>query len=570
MKKNRSIAKSLRSTFGILCLVILLQGILSIALTAQIKKDTQRMILSHKMSEEIMDILSSHYSWLSTITLSIYTGDAFTGSLDYENCSLGKWLKNDYVAQNNDPQFRSIIERAQEPHKSIHQSAAMMVEKKALGTINTQESKKLFADVIKPNSLKIIADLTTLSDLETNQANNYQEEIQILLKYISLTNTSMMVVCVALALIIMSALIRHIVPPLLKITQAAKELSLGKTNVDVQVTSKDEIGQLAEAFSQILESTRRQVALTELVADGDLTQSIHVRCPEDGMGTALNRMVNNLNNMLYQINLSAYEVSKASSQFANTAQTLAQGAAQQASSIEGFISHISDVADKTKNNTDIASRASDLGKTIKFNAEKGSERMEKLMSAVNDINDESASISKVIKAIEDIAFQTNILALNASVEAARAGQYGKGFAVVAEEVRNLASRSAQAANTTRDLISNSVNSASVGFRIANKASSSFSEIFSSVVESESIVDVIATSSQEQSQSIDQIHQDISQIAQVVQQNSTTAQESAATSQQLSAQAEMMTHLVARFKIQTQNSTNPIHTPDKDTQSAFAL
>jgi methyl-accepting chemotaxis protein len=169
--------------------------------------------------------------------------------------------------------------------------------------------------------------------------------------------------------------------------------------------------------------------------------------------------------------------------------------------------------------------------------------MDNMMKAVMEINDASNKIGKVIKVIDDIAFQTNILALNASVEAARAGQHGKGFAVVAEEVRNLASKSADAAKDTGSLIDNSIETAHLGLDIATETSESLKKIVDGINKSAVIASTIAESSDSQTAAIDNLNNGINQVADVVKQNSATAQESAAASLEMSEQAKHLQQLI---------------------------
>ena len=372
-------------------------------------------------------------------------------------------------------------------------------------------------------------------------------------------------IAVAGAAIVVSILIalgikRAITKPILFISDLAAKIAeegdLEQNAAEIEKhqrfsEGKDESAQIAANFGRLINRLREVDDCLTSIAANDLTAEFHPLSEKDVMGIALQSMLTNLNSMFSDINSSSAQVSSGSKQVADGAQALAQGSTQQAASVQQLSSSISEIAVKTKSNAEMAGQAASLADTIKSSAEKGSRQMDEMMIAVGDINEASQSISKVIKTIDDIAFQTNILALNAAVDAARAGQHGKGFAVVAEEVRNLAAKSAEAAKNTGGLIENSIDKANLGVRIAGETAESLTAIVSGINESDRLVGEIARSSEEQSLAIDQLNIGVDQVARVVQQNSATAEQSAAASQEMSGQSDFLLQLISQFKLVTE-------------------
>jgi methyl-accepting chemotaxis protein len=404
---------------------------------------------------------------------------------------------------------------------------------------------------------KIVDNLTECMEIKVTAAYKAHEEIEGL--YFSLM---MLVIGVLAVSIIVSILLAMYVSGIISKPLAVLTAFMKKAGTTGDITlrpddvenikklsqARDEIGQVIGATASFIGHITHIAEEMSSVANGDLTAYVEHLSDKDVMANALKAMVDNLNKMFGEINNSTAQVSAGSKQIADGAQSLAQGSTQQAAAVEQLSSSISEIAHKTKDNANMAERAATLANTIKGNAEKGSRQMDEMIVAVKDIEQASQSISKVIKVIDEIAFQTNILALNAAVEAARAGQHGKGFAVVAEEVRSLASKSAEAAKETGNLIENSTEKAELGARIADETAASLAEIVGGINESTQIVTEIARSSEEQSEGIKQINTGIDQVAQVIQQNSATAEESAAASEEMSGQANMLEDLISQFKL----------------------
>ena len=368
--------------------------------------------------------------------------------------------------------------------------------------------------------------------------------------------------------IIVFLLVTFILRPVAKITKASQTIANGNFLIQVPRKTKDEIGELGATFEKMANTFKSYIEeindrLARL-AEGDL------RCEIDreyiGQFSTIKDSINTigqmLNSTMHEVAAASVQVSSGAKQVADSSQAMAQSSTEQAASVGVLSGSIAEVADRTKINAAKADEAAKLADTIKINAEKGSRQMDEMISAVKDISDASQSIGKIMKTIDDIAFQTNILALNAAVEAARAGQHGKGFAVVAEEVRNLASKSADAAKDTGTMIQNSMDKAKLGTQIANETAASLSEIVTGINNSTQLISEIARSSEEQSIGITQINIGIDQVEQVVHQNSASAQESAAASEEMSAQSNLLQSLISQFKLENDDSRSPFALPPR--------
>ena len=291
--------------------------------------------------------------------------------------------------------------------------------------------------------------------------------------------------------------------------------------------------------------------LTEL-AHGNL--DIHTEATERYVGDYANILVsfrelkNGLNESFRGIISVAEQVSAGSLQVSSGAQALAQGTTEQASSVQELSASIADISRRVQSNAQDAEKAQDLSASAGQIMQGSVKDMDLARQAMDEISATSKNISKVIKAIDDIAFQTNILALNAAVEAARAGAAGKGFAVVADEVRNLSQKSAEAAKSTTALIESSIEAVAKGTELVNRTSAGFTEAAAKSAEVGKIVETIALQAQEQASAVSQIAIGIEQVSSVVQMNSATSEESAAASEELSSQAVSLKNLVEGFKL----------------------
>lgn len=375
---------------------------------------------------------------------------------------------------------------------------------------------------------------------------------------------TIIILCVGIYMAIRLA--RQIVIPINLCADRLKKLAQGDLKSPTpEIKSKDEIAILADStriivdnIVAIIEDTEQ---LLEEMKDGnfDVESSISENYKGDfeSLLTSIEGIRDGLSSTLAQINEAADQVACGSEQVSIASQSLAQGATEQAASINDLNNRVNHINEEIKNNAKNAKEAKAQTENAGVMITDANVQMQNMINAMNDISQKSNEIAKIIKTIDDIAFQTNILALNAAVEAARAGSAGKGFSVVADEVRNLAGKSAEAAQNTALLIEQSVQAVSKGKNMADETGKAITEVLEAAGSVVQLVNDIVISCEKQGEESDRIKEGTDQIDKVVQTNSATSEESAAAAEELNSQANMLKDLVAYFKLRDEYESDEI-------------
>lgn len=384
-----------------------------------------------------------------------------------------------------------------------------------------------------------------------------EQETARIISYATAISVAVIIVCILFLTIYLKA---RVSSPLEKITQAAMQLERGELGladgreVQIGIRSNDEIGLLGEIFENTIGSLRAYIGeisdVLGAIAKGDLTQNTRQDYTGDFLAIkkSLESILGALNQTMGQISASAGHVSDGSEQVSASAQSLAQGATEQASAVTEISTTISDISEGARHTSDAAAEVGSYVNQAGAQLGLSIESVKELSESMERISSDSKQISTIIATIENIAFQINILSLNAAVEAARAGAAGRGFAVVADEISSLASKSDQAAKATKELIESSAATITEGGKVMNRVSEALErtgQLAGNVtVKMEQVVEAV----ERQTVAMEQVATGVEQISAVVQNNSATSQECAAASEELSNQSGLLKELISTFKI----------------------
>ena len=318
---------------------------------------------------------------------------------------------------------------------------------------------------------------------------------------------------------------------------------------NLAVTTTDEFGTIAAQFNLFGERLRQRLFVLSQIGKGDLSAKISLYSANDEIGSDIEIMQTQLQNIIGYISSLTAHLSSGVHQISEASTHQSTGATEQASALEEILASINELTAQVRSNAHSSTSASELSNKVMEHVRLGNQETINLQQAMATISSSAEKIKKIVKVIDEIAFQTNMLALNASVEAARAGKYGKGFAVVADEVRDLANRSANNAKETSLMLEEALKNIANGYALANTTSQQLLQIREETQNVTELLSEISLASREQSMGLEQISTGLNQIGIVTQANTASSEETAAAAQELSAKAVELKDIVLQFKLE---------------------
>ena len=496
----------------------------------------------------------AHLAWLRTISEAIVAEkEEFSVGTDGTQCAFGIWYYSKETEENlqtKPKELQNAFREIDAEHLDIHEFGGKLME--IWDKNNLEPAAQYYNDEIAPLATNLLKQLLDMENLCQIEIDRIRGEGDWWLKNQNLPTLGMLLIGLAILAPYAWLTARGIVQPLHTGGNILQRIAAeGNTRIDVpQALTRrwDEIGDITRSIESVLKDYRSLDVITDKLAEGDWQITVEAKSPEDTLNLGLAKMLDQVNDTLSKINDSVGQVATGAGEVTNAAQSLSDGSQRAAASLEEITASMNEISSQTKKNAESAGQARDLALQTDKVAADGQKAMQNMVAAMDKITKNSSEIQRVIKVIDDIAFQTNLLALNAAVEAARAGQHGKGFAVVAEEVRNLASRSAKAAQETSELIANSGAEIERGGEIASHTAEVLNTIVEQIKKTTDIVAGIAVASDEQAQGVGQVTVGLQQIDSVTQQNTAAAEESASAANEMSSMSSTLKNLVAQFKL----------------------
>ena len=558
--KNLPIKKKLMNSFMVIVVISILTSFISL-ICLQIINDRYKDAMNNYGFSQgqvgLLGIKVEHsYSMVKEIIVVGNTSDVDrikTIKEDIEKCNedINLLLQNiDKENLQNDKE-QELINNIKSDIESYEQVKDRIIE---LGINNkTAQASQLLRGQGNPAMDLLTVDISELLSIKIEQCNlliNRLNRLRIIFVMIILATIALSVIFAMKSSKYLSDVIGN---PIIKMSKIAKRICDGDLDVEIQCESNDEIGELAQSFSKMVIAIKSYISeISSILGDisnGNLNCSIE----EEYKGNfieirkSLENIIISINDIFENIGQATIDVKANSEKAAEMAELLSNGSKNEKDAVRELCISIDQINKQVNKNADNAVNTSTITNNLAANIENSNIMMDKVIEAMENIENSSKSIITIMNTINDLAERTNLLALNAAIEAARAGDLGSGFAVVANEVKGLASQSADAARETNNIIKESIKAVNNGKLLVYDTANTLNESLKNVSKTRELSEYIEDSSKEQYESIAIVNERINKITETINRTVEVAENSAISSEELKSQSSRLEIMINRFK-----------------------
>lgn len=513
-------------------------------------------------AERIQNVTISQYEWLDNLMAGINNAGEVTVEMDASKCKLAVWYND--MERPKDAAAVKSLENVFQAHQKMHDAGNQLIELVQAGKGDQQGP--IYGEM-KAQSAVMMAALSELSTYYSDLAAKCHNNLVACIIWSIVANIIMVPIASILAKKMGDRMSRRISKPIATVADWSHELSMGASTLEFDSSVLEnggllEINKMIESFRLMAENIQENVSVVRKVADGDMTAFVNIRSASDSLGKNLYRMVQSNDLMFAEISSIAGSVAEGAENISQASASLAESCSVQADAVKDFTESIQETSEFIYANSEKATEAIVVSTEMREEVEHSTRKMEELLKAMGEIREASEKVSDIIRTIDDIAGQTNLLALNAAIEAARAGEAGKGFAVVAGEVKDLANKSAVAAEESKNLIEDTVSKTILGDNISKETANAFTKISGSIRTITGIIETISTNGNVQRDNILKTQDNILSISEAIDCNAASSQEASASSIELSENANALKDAMHKFNLRKREQGKPYIPPEK--------